>query len=75
VINEIYVNGGSTGATYKNKYVELFNPTSAAIDLSNWSVQYRPYNGTADFTSVIALDGSIQPGGTYLVSGNATPPS
>ena len=64
VINEIYVNGGSTGATYRNKYVELLNPTDAAIDLSNWSVQYRPYNGTADFTSV------IPPGGTYLVSGN-----
>jgi predicted extracellular nuclease len=71
VINEIYVNGGSKDATYRNKYVELYNPTDAAIDLSDWSVQYRAYNSTAAFTGVIPLDGSIQPGGTYLVSGNA----
>ena len=27
VINEAYLNGGSAGATYLNRYVELYNPT------------------------------------------------
>ena len=30
VINEAYLNGGSAGATYLNKFVELYNPTDAA---------------------------------------------
>jgi len=71
VINEAYLNGGSTGATYLNKFVELYNPTDDEVSLDGWSVQYRPYNGTAAFTSVIALSGHIEPGGTYLVSGNS----
>ena len=47
VINEVYVNGGSTGATYLNKFIELSNPTDEAIDLNGWSVQYRSYSATA----------------------------
>ena len=31
VINEAYVNGGSSGASYLNKFVELYNPTASAI--------------------------------------------
>jgi hypothetical protein len=71
VINEVYLNGGSANATYLNKYVELYNPTDAEISLDGWSVQYRPYNGVAAFTTVVALTGHIEPGGTYLVSGNS----
>ena len=33
IINEAYLNGGSANATYKNKFVELYNPTSADISL------------------------------------------
>ena len=31
VISEAYVNGGSANASYINKFVELYNPTSAAV--------------------------------------------
>ncbi|MBC7724709.1 MAG: lamin tail domain-containing protein, partial [Burkholderiaceae bacterium] len=41
VINEAYLNGGSSGATYTHKFVELYNPTDVAIDLSAMSLQYR----------------------------------
>ena len=34
VISEAYLNGGSAGATYRNKFVELYNPTDAPIDVS-----------------------------------------
>ena len=31
VLSEVYVNGGSSGASYLNKFVELYNPTSSAV--------------------------------------------
>ena len=34
VISEAYVNGGSAGASYLNKFIELYNPTGDAIPLS-----------------------------------------
>jgi 5'-nucleotidase len=79
IINELYVNGGSANATYTNKFVELYNPTSEAVDLSEWSLQYRPPTNTAGFTAGLKydLDGIIQPGKHFLIAGasNATPPA
>jgi len=72
VINEVYLNGGSTGATYKNKFVEIHNPTDEDIAVGGWSLQYRAYNQTGSFSAVIPLeDHHVEPGGTLLVSGNA----
>lgn len=72
VINEVYLNGGSAGATYLNKYVELRNPTDEPIDVAGWSVQYRAYNQTAAFSAVIPLgDHHVEPGGTFLVGANS----
>lgn len=72
VIAEAYLNGGSTGATYLNKYVELLNPTDEPVDVSGWSVQYRSATSTSSFTGVIALgDHHVEPGGTLLVGGNS----
>ncbi len=46
VISEAYLNGGSAGATYTHKYVELYNPTSTDIVLTGKSIQYRSATGT-----------------------------
>lgn len=70
VINEAYVNGGSSGATYKNKYVELYNPTASSVSLDGWSLQYRPYSGTGAAIAT-ALSGSIPAKGYYLIEGTA----
>ncbi|RYJ06584.1 MAG: ExeM/NucH family extracellular endonuclease, partial [Actinomycetales bacterium] len=71
VIDEAYLNGGSTGASYLNKFIEIKNPTDKSVDVSGWSLQYRPYNATTDFTSTIALGDRVIPAGrTLLVSGN-----
>ncbi|WP_226532161.1 ExeM/NucH family extracellular endonuclease [Microbacterium paraoxydans] len=71
VINEAYLSGGSAGAAFKNKFVELYNPTSAAIALDGMSLQYRSASGTGAFNGVAALTGEIPAGGYYLVQGNS----
>ncbi|MGH3424369.1 MAG: lamin tail domain-containing protein, partial [Nocardioidaceae bacterium] len=71
VINESYAAGGSGGAPFNRKFVELYNPTDAAVDLSGMSLQYRSATGTSDSTSVAALTGSIEAGGYYLISGGS----
>jgi 5'-nucleotidase len=69
VINEAYLSGGSSGAAYKNKFVELYNASDAAVTLDGWSLQYRPATGTAAPSAVAALKGSIPAKGHYLVQG------
>src|SRR6478752_2406751 len=69
VINEAYLSGGSSGAAYKNKFVELYNSSDAPVSLDGWSVQYRSATGTAAPSGVAALSGSIPAKGYYLVLG------
>lgn len=65
VVSEVYGGGGNAGATWTNDFVELYNPTDAAIDVDGWSVQYRSATGTS--AQVTELSGSVPPGGYYLV--------
>ncbi|OJF15936.1 ExeM/NucH family extracellular endonuclease [Couchioplanes caeruleus] len=69
VISEVYVNGGSSGATYSNKFVELFNPTASAISLAGDTLQYRSATstGTPSGSQVFALSGSVAAHGHFLV--------
>ncbi len=71
VINEAYLSGGSAGAAFTNKFVELHNPTSAPITLDGMSLQYRSATGTAAFTGVVPLSGEIPAGGYFLVQGGS----
>src|ERR1039458_4718962 len=66
VISQVYGGGGNSGATYKNDFVELYNPTSSAISVGGYSVQYAGATGTAwQVTTLTAA--TIQPGHHYLV--------
>ncbi len=65
VISQIYGGGGNSGATYRNDYVELFNPGGLPASVSGWSVQYASATGTG--WQVGNLNGSIPAGGYYLV--------
>lgn len=67
VINELYAAGGSAGAPFTNKFVELYNPTNAAISLDGWSVQYRSATGTGAANGIAPLAGQIAAKGYYLV--------
>jgi endonuclease/exonuclease/phosphatase family metal-dependent hydrolase len=65
VISQIYGGGGNASATYKNDFVELFNPTASAISVSGWSVQYAGATGTS--WQAANLSGTIEPYHYYLV--------
>lgn len=69
VINEAYLSGGSAGSAFKNKFVELYNPTSSPITLDGMSLQYRSATGTGAFGGVVPLTGTIPAGGYFLVQG------
>ncbi|WP_300681170.1 putative Ig domain-containing protein [Nocardioides sp.] len=72
VINEVYGAGGNTGALYNADYVEIYNPTSAAIDLTGVYLHYRSatYSGAA-YSNIAPLSGAVQPHDYYLVQASA----
>jgi len=70
VISEVYGGGGNSGSTYKNDFIELYNPTNAAVSLDGWSVQYVSATGTGKW-KITNLTGSIASHGFYLVQETA----
>ncbi|HEX3225663.1 MAG TPA: lamin tail domain-containing protein [Gaiellaceae bacterium] len=70
VISQVYGGGGNSGATYTNDFVELFNRSSSAVDVSGWTVQYASSSSTSWQTT--ALQGAIAPGHRYLVQLGST---
>lgn len=68
VISQVYGGGGNTSAPYTNDYVELYNPTSAAISLDGDSIQYASAAGTSWTNKVNLPAASVQPGHYYLVA-------
>ncbi len=69
VINEAYTSGGSAGARYSNKFVELLNTSDHAIALSGISLQYRPSSSTTAAPTNVPLSGELASKGHYLISG------
>jgi gliding motility-associated-like protein len=68
VISEVYGGGGNTGSTYKNDFIELYNPSNLAVDLTGWSVQYLSAAGTGTWAAT-PLTGNIPAKGFYLIQG------
>ncbi len=65
VISQVYGGGGNSGSTYRNDFIELYNPTSSDVDLTGWSVQYASSAGTN--WQVTDLSGTIKAGGYFLI--------
>jgi predicted extracellular nuclease len=65
VISEVYGAGGNSGAVFTNDFVELYNSSAAAVDLSGWVVQY--YAATGGVGGSAALTGSVAAHHSYLV--------
>ncbi|MEY2527462.1 MAG: uncharacterized protein QOE73_2233, partial [Verrucomicrobiota bacterium] len=70
VISQVYGGGGNSGATFKNDFIELFNPTGQPVTVTGWSVQYASQAGTT-WQVTNLLPGTIPPGGYYLVQESA----
>ncbi|WP_194785576.1 ExeM/NucH family extracellular endonuclease [Actinomyces haliotis] len=70
VISEAYTRGGSTGASYQQKFVEILNPTGSAVSLEGLSLQYVSAPGGAA-SATCALTGTVEAGGTFLVIGGS----
>ncbi len=66
VISQVYGGGGNSGAYWTNDFVELFNRSSAPVNITGWSVQYSPFNGTT-WQVTGPLNGTVPAGGYYLV--------
>jgi len=67
VISQVYGGGGNSGATYKNDFIEIFNRSSTAVDISGWSVQYASSSGTTwNPTVVPANTPKLEPGQYFL---------
>ena len=78
VISQVYGGGGNSGSTFKNDFIELYNRSSAPVNLSGWSVQFTP--PTSPFAATSTFDGSplttnlsgtIQPGRYFLIKETA----
>lgn len=65
VISQVYGGGGNSGAPFTNDFIELFNRTGAAIDLTGWSVQYASSSGSS--WQKTDLSGMVAPGQYLLI--------
>ena len=69
VISQYWGSVGSTGASYNSNFVELYNPTSADVNMSGWSVQYKSAT-SAGTMNVMAFPANsiIKAHGYFLIS-------
>jgi len=71
VISEVYGAGGNSGAAYNADFVELYNPTDAAISLTGLAIHYRSATGGSG-ASPYALSGSVPAHAHWLIQMSAT---
>ncbi|MGG7144857.1 5'-nucleotidase C-terminal domain-containing protein [Clostridium nigeriense] len=67
VISEVYGGGGNGGATYKNDFIELYNPTDTDINLTGWKVQYSAKAGGFSDQNNTEINGVIKGNGYFLI--------
>jgi endonuclease G, mitochondrial len=69
VISQVFGGGGNSGAPVRNDFVELYNPTSTAVVLNGWTLQYSgaSANTWGASTDTVHLSGIIEPNRYYLI--------
>ena len=70
LISQLYGGGGNTGAQFTNDFIELYNPTAAAISLNGLSLQYAPATSAA-WNAVALPNVSVAPGHYFLIQAAA----
>lgn len=69
VISQIYGGGGLSGSPYNRDFVELFNGTGSAINLSGYTLQTAFPTSNFSSNGVTTLTGTIASGGFFLIGG------
>ncbi|MGE6760617.1 lamin tail domain-containing protein [Corallococcus interemptor] len=72
VISEFASKGpGSTPSNpnHNDEFIELYNPTNAAVNLSGWKIQYKSDTGTSYANLVVLGTATIAAHGYYLIAG------
>lgn len=73
VISQVFGGGGNSGAPFTHDFVELFNRSHEAVDLSGWTLQFGTATGTTSLGSTAStlteLSGLLLPGQYLLVRG------
>ena len=54
-----------------NKYLEIYNPTSATVNLTNYNVQVY-FNGSSTASSTINLSGNLASGAVYVIANTSS---
>ncbi len=68
VISQAYPGGTLSGATFNQRYVEIFNRGTAPVDLAGHTIQYASPTGTGNFAIHATLSGTVPAGGYFLVA-------
>ena len=67
-ISQVYGGGGgssSVSSPFQRDYVELYNPTGAAVTMTSWALQSASATGTA--WTAITLNGTVPANGYFLI--------
>ena len=73
IIWSVYGTGGKDEAVVTNEFISIKNPTSSAVDLTGWKVRYSTLrDGGKRVWKDIALEGTLEAGGTYVIIGAET---
>lgn len=78
VISQVYGGGGSTNATHRNDFVEIFNRGNNPVSISAWSIQYASATGTGGFggsdvqITEIPVGTTLNPGKYLLIRGDSS---
>jgi hypothetical protein len=68
-ISQVFGGGQSSGSTYSNDYVELFNAGASAVDLSGYAIQYQATGSTGNWTGKITIPNGASIGaGKYFLA-------
>lgn len=75
LIHQVYGGGGKSDTPFTHSFIELYNPTEAAVDLTGWKVEYSSARGASHLGSTVGewvytdLVGSIPAYTSYLIRG------
>ncbi len=67
VISEIQVAGATAS---DDEFIEIYNPTTSAVNIETWSIQYKSATGTTFYKKNFSTGASVPTHGWYLVAHN-----